>query len=75
MIPMSQIGDVVVVVDCHSLPKRLLGRYGIITDVTSYKITVKFNERVGQVGSFSHTCFTHDIRKVGEITDEEDFST
>jgi hypothetical protein len=70
---MSKIGDIVVVVDCHSLPRSFLGRYGVVTDVTSYKITVKFNERVGKMGAMSHTCFTHDIRKIGEITSEETF--
>lgn len=44
------IGDIVVVIGSVSVPHSLLGRYGVVTDASDYKVAVEFNKRVNGVG-------------------------
>lgn len=60
------IGDVVLVIDTKSLPLSFLGSYGVITDISDYKVMVEFKGAVKKMGSLAHTAYESDLKKVGE---------
>jgi hypothetical protein len=62
------IGDIVVVVDSESLPDGYIGRYGVVTEISEYKVMVEFNKRINGRGSLSHTAYAKDLQKVGEAS-------
>lgn len=59
------VGDIVVVVGFESIPTSFLGKYGKITYVSDYKVTVEFEITFNGRGSFSHTAIPKDLKKIG----------
>ena len=59
------VDDFVLVVGTASLPNSLLGRYGKITEVNPYKVTVEFSAKSKGRGTLSSTAFREDLLKVG----------
>lgn len=64
------VGDIVVVVDCESVPSDYIGRYGKITRIYGLKVAVEFYHRVDNLGSMCHTAFESDLKKIGVATAE-----
>lgn len=62
-----ETGDIVLAVDCESLPVVYLGSLGIVTDVGGSKVLVKFKCGVKGMGSLSHTALVSDLKKIGEV--------
>ena len=65
-----KVGDIVIVVDCESLPSDYLGRYGKITKLYDFKVAVEFYHRVGNLGSMCHTAYESDLKKIGVAIEE-----
>jgi hypothetical protein len=64
---MITTGDIVVVIGSQSIPDKFLGQYGQVVNDYDGKVNVQLFKAVGSKGSLSHTAYTSDLIKVGEI--------
>ena len=62
--------DIVMIIGFRSVPKDFLGKYGKVVATYEEKVLVEFTAAMGDFGSFTHTAYRSDLKRIGRVTVE-----